>query len=93
MKIKFTKQAIIERDQNIQYLLDEWNISVASQFLDEIDERIELLEKGILEGNYDTDLGMYRILIVSQITMHFVVENQTIFITNFWNNYKKPLWL
>ncbi len=93
MKIKFTKQAIIERDKNIQYLLEEWNVAVASQFLDEIDERIELLEKGILEGNYDKDLGMYRILIVSQITMHFVVENQTIFITNFWNNYKKPLWL
>jgi hypothetical protein len=93
MKIKFTQQAIIERDRNIQYLLDEWNISVASQFLDEIDEMIELLEKGILEGNYDKDLGMYRILIVSQITMHFVVKDQNIFITNFWNNYKKPLWL
>ncbi|WP_026449897.1 type II toxin-antitoxin system RelE/ParE family toxin [Aequorivita capsosiphonis] len=92
MEIIWTNSAVIDNLDNIEYLLDEWNINVVLAY----EEKVLEIEKLILTnpeiGIYDKDLNLYKRLVVPQIYMMYEIRNEKIFILRMWNNYKKPYW-
>lgn len=93
MKIVFTTEAKILNRKNINYLIDEWNTEVVENYLFKLNQIITFLEKGIITGQFDENLGLYKILIVKQIYLFYEILNNEISITTIWNNYKNPYWL
>ncbi len=94
MKIIVSDEAYLQNQDNVQYLLNEWNIKVAYNYLDKFDEALDNLEKGIYKGKYDEELGYYKYLVVPQIYIFYdYFDKETIKIVSIWNNYKNPYWL
>lgn len=93
MKIVFTTEAKILNRKNINYLIDEWNTEVVENYLFKLNQIITFLEKDIITGQFDENLGLYKILIVKQIYLFYEILNNEISITTIWNNYKNPYWL
>ena len=92
-KVLFSTEAKLKNLENINYLLNNFNYQVLTSYLLKLEKIINLLEKEILEGNFDNELGLHKILITKQIYLFYEVHNNTILIVTIWNNYKKPYWL
>ncbi len=94
IKVIVSNTAYLQNQENIDYLLKEWNIKVAINYLDKFDEALDNLENGICKGVFDKELNSYKYLVVPQIYIFYkILNNETIVITTIWNNYKKPFWL
>ena len=88
-RIRWNPTAIIDYNENIDYLLEKWSEKAAQQFIDEVNH-IEFI---LRQGNVDfpnTDFeGVKRLVIRKQITLFYRIinKNQVEFL-RFWNNNK-----
>lgn len=88
-RIRWNPTAIIDYNENIDYLLEKWSEKAAQQFIDEVNH-IEFI---LRQGNVDfpnTDFeGVKRFVIRKQITLFYRIsdKNQVEFL-RFWNNNK-----
>ena len=94
MIVRLTERATIQNNQNVRYLLNDWSIKVATNYLDKFDVMINTLESGQILGRFNEDVGMYKYVLVKQISVFYIIKNkEEIEIRMVWNNYKKPFWL
>lgn len=56
--------------------------------MDKTDELIELLKKGNLSFKPTDYLNTFQVPVVSQITFYYRIENNSIELLRFWNNYQ-----
>ncbi|MEO9815194.1 MAG: type II toxin-antitoxin system RelE/ParE family toxin [Flavobacteriaceae bacterium] len=92
MQIIWTKSAVQDNLENIDYLIKEWYYSVALKYEQKVITTEELIRKSPFLGRYDDDLGLYKILVVEQIYMFYEVRGDAIYIVRMWNNFQKPYW-
>lgn len=91
MKIKWTDEAEDNLQENVSYLLSVWGLESAKDFLDELENKIEIIIKNPQIGNYDETWKCDKFLIVKQITLYYYFQNDILFIVDVWNNKKEPL--
>lgn len=92
MKIIWSNKAVSDNLNNIDYLIEEWNINVVLDYEKKVIETENLLLSQPYLGQFDTELNLHRILVVPQIYMMYEVNNDVISIIRIWNNYKMPYW-
>lgn len=90
MEIIWTDNARQDYFQNLEYLERKWSKTVAVKFMEEVDEKLELLV-----SNHDTfqKTGIdqsQRFLVNKHITLFYEVKGNRIVLLHFWNNYKNP---
>lgn len=73
---------------NIKYLEEEWSLSEVYNFMDKVDELILLLTKENIYFKPTSYKNTFQVPVVKQITLYYRVENNTIELLRFWNNYQ-----
>ena len=89
-QIVWSEDAISDYHQNIDYLLNNWPIYTAENFIEEVSHILELIQKNPnlfpLSGYKQTKKAVIR----GQITLFYKIENEQIYLVRFWNNYRDP---
>jgi hypothetical protein len=88
--VSWSSSAKIDYWSNIEYLELEWSLSEVFQFMDKVDEVLELLIKQNIDFKESDFKRTFQVPIVKQITLFYKIENNTILLVRFWNNYKNP---
>jgi len=92
MEIIWTENAFYDNLQNIDYLLREWYVSVAIEYEEKVIETEDRLLENPELGQFDNELGLYKLLVVPQMYMLYEIKGKTIYVVRMWNNYQKPYW-
>ena len=88
MKIEWTLASKNDYWKNIEYLENHWSEKEALNFINEIEYSLNLLAKEnvlFIKSDYS---NVYKMVIIKQITLYYSIENQTIYLLRFWNNYQ-----
>lgn len=88
--ISWSELAKIDYWENIEYLDKEWTIKDVHNFIDKVDEIINLLSKQNLTFKPTNYKDTYQVPVVKQITLFYRFENNNVELLRFWNNYKNP---
>lgn len=73
---------------NIEYLENEWTISEVYNFVDRVDDLINLLTKSNVTFKASLYKDTFQIPVIKQITLFYKTNNNTLTLLRFWNNYK-----
>ena len=73
---------------NIEYLEREWTLTEVYDFIDKVDEFIDLLTKENLTFKPTDFKNTFQVPVVKQITLYYRFENNNIELLRFWNNYQ-----
>jgi len=74
--------------ENIEYLENHWSEKEVLNFINEIEHSLNLLAKEnvlFIKSDYP---NVYKMAVIKQITLYYSIENQTIYLLRFWNNYQ-----
>jgi plasmid stabilization system protein ParE len=88
-RIRWNPTAIIDYNENIDYLLEKWSEKTAQQFIDEVNHIEFILRQG--NGDFpNTDFrGVKRFVIRKQITLFYRInDNNQVEFLRYWNNNK-----
>ena len=88
MKIDWTLASKNDYWQNIEYLENHWSEKEVLNFITEIDYSLNLLAKGNITFTKSDYINVYKMVIIKQITIYYSIENETIYLLRFWNNYQ-----
>lgn len=88
MKIEWTLASKNDYWQNIEYLENHWSEKEVLNFINEIDYSLNLLAKGNAIFTKSDYPDVYKMVIIKQITIYYSIENETIYLLRFWNNYQ-----
>ena len=88
MKIEWTLASKNDYWQNIEYLENHWSEKEVLNFINEIDYSLNLLAKGNVIFTKPDYPDVYKMVIIKQITIYYSIENETIYLLRFWNNYQ-----
>lgn len=89
MDIIWTEEAYKNYNQNIDYLLDVWGIPPTLNFINEVDNIIQIISDNPEIGVFDKELGFRKMLVVKQVTLFYKIENNKMVVINIWNNKKE----
>lgn len=92
MEIMWTISAYLDNLNNIEYILNEWYLSVAISYEEKVIEIEQLLLENPRLGQFDNELSLYKILVVKEIYMLYEIKDDRINIIRMWNNYQRPYW-
>ncbi|KLT71134.1 type II toxin-antitoxin system RelE/ParE family toxin [Flavobacterium sp. ABG] len=88
MDVIWAPQAKKDFWNNIDYLEAEWSEKSALHFIKKVDTIIALLKNDtvlFLKTNYK---NVYKIVITKHISLYYRIENETIQLLRFWNNFQ-----
>jgi hypothetical protein len=88
MEIEWTLASKNDYWKNIEYLENYWSEKEVLNFINEIEYSLNLLAKEnviFIKSDYS---NVYKLVIIKQITLYYSIENQTIYLLRFWNNYQ-----
>ena len=88
MKIEWTFASKNDYWKNIEYLENHWTEKEVLNFIEEVDYSLNLLAKGNVIFTKSDYTNVYKMVIIKQITIYYSVENETIYLLRFWNNYQ-----
>ena len=88
MKIEWTLASKNDYWQNIEYLENHWSEKEVFNFINEIDYSLNLLAKENVLFVKSDYRNVYKMVIIKQITIYYYIENETIYLLRFWNNYQ-----
>ena len=88
MKISWSKLAKIDYWNNIEYLEREWTLTEVYNFIDKVDELIDLLAENNVSFKVTSYKNIYQVPVLKQITLYYRYENNQIELLRFWNNYQ-----
>ena len=88
MKIEWTLASKNDYWQNIEYLENHWSEKEVLNFINEIDYSLNLLAKENVLFVKSDYRNVYKMVIIKQITIYYYIENETIYLLRFWNNYQ-----
>ena len=86
--ISWSEPAKIDYWNNIEYLEREWTLKEVYNFMDMVDELIDLLTKNNVTFKPTSYKNTFQVPVVKQITLYYSLENETIELLRFWNNYQ-----
>jgi len=88
MKVVWSHLAKIDYWKNIEYLEQNWTFTDVANFILEVESLINLLKTNkatFLKTNYK---NVYKVVLNRQITLYYFIDNNTITLLRFWNNYQ-----
>lgn len=88
MDVIWAPQAKKDFWNNIDYLEAEWSLKVAAHFIEKVDSTITHLKNDnvlFIKTNYRS---IYKIVITKHISLYYRIENNTIQLLRFWNNFQ-----
>lgn len=88
MKIEWTFASKDDYWKNIEYLENRWSEKEVLNFINEVDYSLALLIKRNVTFPTCDYRNVYKMVITKQITIYYSVENETIYLLRFWNNYQ-----
>tara|TARA_R110000868_G_scaffold375740_1_gene640414 strand:+ start:1016 stop:1321 length:306 start_codon:yes stop_codon:yes gene_type:complete len=91
MKVIWTRKADNSFNGIVDYLLDIWNIEIATSFVDTVDHTIKLISKNpemFKVSEYDNISR--EAFITKHTTMFYRILDNTIEIEYFWGNFDDP---
>ena len=88
MKIEWTWASKDDYWKNIEYLESRWSEKEVLNFINEVNYSIDLLKKGNLIFKKSAYKNVYKMVILKQVTIYYSIENDTIYLLRFWNNYQ-----
>jgi plasmid stabilization system protein ParE len=88
MKISWSKLAKIDYWNNIEYLEREWTLTEVYNFIDKVDELIDLLAENNVSFKVTSYKNIYQVPVLKQITLYYRYEKNQIELLRFWNNYQ-----
>jgi plasmid stabilization system protein ParE len=88
MTIFWSETAKIDYWNNIEYLEREWTLVEVYNFIDKVDELIDLLTKENLTFKPTNYKNTFQVPVVKQINLYYRIENNNIQLLRFWNNYQ-----
>jgi hypothetical protein len=88
MIISWSETAKIDYWNNIEYLEREWTLTEVYNFMDKVDELLDLLTKENLTFKPTDYKNTFQVPVVKQINLYYRIENNTIELLRFWNNYQ-----
>jgi hypothetical protein len=88
MIISWSETAKIDYWNNIEYLEREWTLTEVYNFMDKVDELLDLLTNENLTFKPTDYKNTFQVPIVKQISLYYRIENNTIELLRFWNNYQ-----
>lgn len=86
--ISWTETAKTDYWNNIDYLEREWTLTEVYNFMDKVDELLDLLSKENLIFKPTVYKNTFQVPVLKQITLYYRFENNTIELLRFWNNYQ-----
>jgi plasmid stabilization system protein ParE len=90
MSIVWSNEAISDYHQNIDYLLKDWSDQVALEFIEDVESVVELIKNHPELFPLVDYKGVRKAVIRKQITLFFKVQDKTVHLIRFWNNYQDP---
>lgn len=91
IEVKWTKLALEDNEQNIQYLYENWNNSVIDDYISSIENTIENIILFPKIGTYDDIIDCCKILVIPQLYLYYYIEENYLYILRIWNNYQRPI--
>jgi len=88
MKIEWTLASKNDYWKNIEYLENHWSEKEVLNFINEIDCSLNLLAKETVLFVKSDYPNVYKMVVIKQITIYYSIENETIYLLRFWNNYQ-----
>jgi plasmid stabilization system protein ParE len=90
MQIVWSDDALIDYHQNIDYLLKEWSVQVALEFVEDVETTIKLITDFPELFPLTDYFGVRKALVRKQITLFYRIKDEKIYLIRFWNNYQNP---
>jgi plasmid stabilization system protein ParE len=88
MNVIWSPQAKKDYWQNIDYLEVEWTFQEVVNFIDKVDNVINLLLKNNIEFISTNYKNVNKGVIAKQITLYYKINSNTIELLRFWNTYQ-----
>lgn len=92
MQVYWTRKASADYWQNIDFLLEHWDVNVAHAFIDKTNGTISIIQKSP-KAFPETDFqNIRRAIIVPQIALFYRLnqKDESIDILRFWSNHQDP---
>jgi hypothetical protein len=85
----WTETASNEYDQNIDYLLKNWSVQVAMDFIVKVESILYDIKTGLVEYPLTNRGNVRKCVICKQITLFYQINNtDCVELLSFWSNYK-----
>ena len=91
MKIIWTETALESFEEITDYIIYKFTIKEALDFLDKTEAALKIISNNSEVGSQFKKTEYHKFLIAKQTYLFYKVENQTIYLSVFWNNVKNPI--
>ena len=91
-RLRWTPESKRTFNLNLDYLSRKWDKSVTNNFLDRVDEVLNLIsENPLLYPVHRSDVNVHRCVINERIIVYYrIVDYENIDLITFWNTYRNP---
>lgn len=91
LKVIWSPEAKQDYWDNIDYLLEEFPVQVAQDFIKKVEHLISLLKQNNVNFKKTTRDKVFYVPVLKQITLFYKTQDNTIYLIRFWNNSKNPM--
>lgn len=91
MKIIWTETALESYEEIVDYISFKFTSKEAVDFLDKTEASLLIISNNFEVGSQYKKTGYRKFLIAKQTYLFYKIENQTIYLSVFWNNAKNPI--
>jgi len=88
MIVIWSPQAKKDYWQNIDYLEAEWSFQVLANFIEKVDETIQLLTKNNVEFISINYKNVNKVVITKHIKLYYKINSNKLELLRFWNTYQ-----
>ncbi len=89
-EVIWTESAVKDYWDNIEYCLEKWGETVASEFLDDVNAALLILQKANKIGVKTSFRNIRCIMINKHISRFYKTGKDKIVLIRFWNNLQNP---
>ena len=93
MKIIWTETALESFEEIVNYISYKFTMKEAVYFLDKTEASLTIISNNFEVGRQFKKTKYRQFLIAKQTYLFYKLENQTIYLSVFWNNAKNPIGL
>ncbi len=88
MNVIWSPQAKKDYWQNIDYLDAEWSFQVTLNFIEKVEETIQLLTQKNVEFISTHYKNVHKVVITKHITLYYKINSNQLELLRFWNTYQ-----
>lgn len=89
MEILITNQAEEKLNEILDYVISNFGILVATNFVEKVENTLKLIENNYTIGKRYKN-NYYSLLVIKEISVYYKVSGETIYIMTYFNNRQNP---